>query len=200
MILALDLATVTGFALGDLSGIKISGSRQFPKTGTDIGWFADAFRSWLATGLKRHRPTKVVYEQPIIHGPETTLATCRKLYGLAWQTELTCRDLKMEGVLGQTFVVEEVNISDWRTHFLGRGYPRSREACKAAVKQMCRVRGFLFDDDNEAEAIAILDYALACAAPASAIRATPLFADTGPARRRKISVAELRALEAEGRR
>jgi hypothetical protein len=200
MLLALDLATVTGFALGDLNGIKVSGSRQFPKTGNDIGWFADAFRTWLTTGLKRHKPEKVVYEQPIIHGDETTLATCRKLYGLAWQTELTCRDLKKAGVLRREFVVEEVNIGDWRTHFLGRGYPRERNACKAAVKQMCRVRGFLFEDDNEAEAIAILDYALACASPASAIRATPLFANDGPRPQEKISVTALRAGEAAARR
>lgn len=185
MILALDLATVVGFALGDVRGVKISGSRRLPATGDDIGAFAHAFRGWLTTGLNRHKPTKVVYEQPILRGTDTTLATCRKLYGLAWQTELTCKDLG--------YGVEEINISDWRVHFLGRGnVPRERKDIKAAVMQMCRVRGFHFDDDNEAEAIAILDYAIACGSPASAIRATPLFADQGPKPQQKMTVAEIR--------
>lgn len=171
--LALDLATVTGFALGDLSGIQVSGSRRLPKTGDDLGYFAHAFRAWLTTGLQRHKPDLVVYEQPIMRGDQTMLITCRKLYGLAWQTELTCRDLKIP--------VKEVNMSDWRTHFLGKGnVPRDRASIKAAVMQMCRVRGFHFDDDNEAEAIAILDYALACAHPALGAAATPLFIHAGP--------------------
>lgn len=170
--LALDLATVTGFALGDLAGIKVSGSRRMPKTGDDLGYFAHAYRTWLTTGLQRHKPARVVFEQPIMRGEGSSLVTLRKLYGLAWQTELTCRDLKIP--------CQEVNMSDWRVHFLGKGnVPRKREAVKAAVMQMCRVRGFEFDDDNEAEAIAILDYALACATPAFAINASPLFNHPG---------------------
>jgi len=200
MILALDLATVVGFALGDLRGVKISGSRRLPSTGDDIGLFACSFEDWLTIGLKRHRPEKVVYEQPIMRGSDTTLATCRKLYGMAWETERVCRRLVKLGAL-PPFPVQEINISDWRVHFLGRGnVPRDRKSIKAAVMQMCRVRGFHFDDDNEAEAIAILDYALACDSPASAIRATPLFADQGPRPQQKLSVAELRAKQAGLRR
>lgn len=191
MILSLDLATVTGFALGDLRGVKVSGSRRLPSTGEDIGAFAEAFRDWLTQGLTRHKPASLVYEQPIM--AKTALMTARKLYGLTWQTELTVRDLKKAKVLAPEFTVQEVNMSDWIKHFLGAGnVPRDRASRKAAVMQMCRVRGFHFDDDNEADAIAILDYALACASPASAIRATPLFAGEGPKPSAKMSVAEIR--------
>ncbi len=197
--LALDLATCTGFALGDLTGIKVSGSRRFPSTGEDIGRFAYAYRSWLKTGLKRHKPDCLVFEQPVL-GSDTALATARKLYGMTWQTELTCIDLMKSGDLPPNFEIQEVNISDWRSHFLGKGYPKERNACKAATMQMCRVRGFHFDDDNEADAIAILDYALACQSPQSAIRATPLFQNQSPPPTAKQSIAEIRAKAAGLRR
>lgn len=190
--LALDLATVTGFALGDVNGIKVSGSRRMPSTGDDIGQFAEAFRDWLTKGLTRHKPARLVYEQPILPS-ETSLMTLRKLYGLTWQTELTARDLKKKGVLGPDFSVGEINMGDWIKHFLGAGnVPRDRPGRKAAVMQMCRVRGFHFDDDNEADALGVLDYDLACQSPASAIRATPLFAGVGPKPTAKMTVAEVR--------
>lgn len=165
-VLALDLATVTGYALGDHDGIKLSGARRMPDTGDDLGRFAFAFRAWLTTGLTRHRPRRIVFEQPIL-SKQTNINTCRKLYGLAWQTELTCRDLGFE--------CGEVNMSDWRKHFLGKGYPRKRALVKKAVMARCVDRGFKFDSDDEAEAIAILDYTLACENPQNALSATPLF-------------------------
>lgn len=201
MILALDLATNVGFALGDVRGVKVSGTRRLPSTGDDLGAFAAAFRDWLTIGLKRHKPTSLVYEQPIMAAGHTTPMTLRKLCGLCWQTELTVRDLKNAGVLSPGFEVSEINMSDWRRHFLGSGnVPSERAKIKAAVMQMCRVRGFHFDSDDEAEAIAILDYAIACASPASAIRATPLFANQGPRPQEKLSVAEIRAQQAGLRR
>jgi len=198
--LALDLATHTGFALGDQTGIIVSGSRRFPSYGEEIGRFAFAYRSWLKAGLRRHKPEMVVYEQPILG--HTALYTARKLYGMAWETELACIDLMKSGDLRPDFVINEVNISDWRTHFLGKGYPRDRNGCKLAVMDMCRVRGFVFEEgnDNEADAIAILDYALACCTPDMAIRATPLFAHEGPRPTAKQTVAEIRAREAGLRR
>lgn len=198
--LALDLATTTGFALGDTTGIIVSGSRRFPSYGDEIGRFAFAYRSWLKAGLRRHKPEMLVYEQPILG--HTALYTARKLYGMAWETELAVIDLMKTGDLGQDFIVNEVNISDWRTHFLGRGYPRERKELKLAVMQMCRVRGFAFEEgnDNEADALAILDYALACIQPDQAILATPLFGRDAPKPTQKQTVAEIRAKAAGLRR
>lgn len=194
--LALDLATNVGFALGDHSGVKISGSRRLPSTGDDLYTFAKAFREWLTRGVKRHSPERIVYEQPLL--PQTTqLHICRKLYGLAWQTEITAGDL---GYQGEGKIGEIMN-NDWIKHFLGAGMvPRKSKDRKAAVQQMCRVRGFHFDDEDEADAIGILDYDLACQSPASAIMATPLFANVGPKPQPKLSVAEIRAREAGLRR
>jgi crossover junction endodeoxyribonuclease RuvC len=168
MILALDLATITGYALGDHEGIKLSGARRMPDTGADLYRFGSAFRHWLTTGLERHRPDRVAFEQPIL-SKETQLVTCRKLYGLAYHTELICGDLAIP--------CGEVNMSDWRKHFLGKGYPRKRKDVKAAVMARCRDRGFKFSTDDEAEAIAILDYVLSCENPNFALGATPLFQD-----------------------
>lgn len=192
--LALDLATNTGFALGDLSGVKVSGSRRLPSTGDDLFTFARAYREWLTRGIKRHKPDNIVYEQPLL--PQTTqLHICRKLYGLAWQTEITAGDL---GYIGR---VEEIMNNDWIKHFLGAGnVPRKSKERKLAVQNMCRIRGFHFDDEDEADAIGILDYALACQSPAHAIQAGPLFSRVGPQPQPKLSVAEIRAREAGLRR
>ncbi len=198
--LALDLATTTGFALGDETGIIVSGSRRFPSYGCEIGRFAYAYRSWLKAGLRRHKPEALVYEQPILG--HTALITARKLYGLAWETELAVIDLMKSGELSPDFQMAEVNISDWRTHFLGKGYPRDRAELKLAVMQMCRVRGFVFEEgnDNEADALAILDYALACIKPERAFDATPLGAVIATKPTQKQTVAEIRAREAGLRR
>lgn len=197
LILALDLSTArTGFALGDLSGIRVSGSRGFPATGNDLYTLAVAYRTWLTTGLKRHKPDKIVYEMPMMLDNNAQI-TKRKLGGMAWQTELTAGDL---GYVGDD-KIGEVNVSDWTGHFLGKGnVPQKSARRKLAVQNMCRIRGFHFDDEDEADAIAILDYALACESPASAIRATPLFANQGPAPQVKLSVAEIRAQQAGLRR
>lgn len=171
-ILALDLATNIGFALGDLGGVKLSGSRKLPATGDDVGRFARAFSTWLQIGLKRHMPTVVVYEQPLLRSNGTSLATCRKLYGMAWEVERVCAENEFR------IPVKEVNISDWRVHFLGRGnVPRKSDEAKKAVMRMCGIRGWAPQDFDQADALGILDFALACESPAQALKATPLFQD-----------------------
>lgn len=166
LILALDLATVTGFALGNVSGIKVQGSRPFPRTGEDIGTFASSFRHWLIGGIRRHKPTLVVYEQPMLP-TKTQLVTLRKLYGMAFLAELICRD---EGV-----EVREAHRQQILTHFLGRGsVPRKREERQAAIHRQCLIRGWKPVDDNHADALALLDFAVAIMHPDSAMRAAPL--------------------------
>lgn len=171
--LALDLATNIGFALGDRSGVMLSGSRRLPKTADDVGRFGRAFRDWLIIGLRRHQPELVVFEQPMLRGDNTNLNTLRKLYGLAFELETIAGDSK----LGFGMPVKEINNGDWIKHFLGAGnVPRETEARKKAVFRMCGIRGWRPEDYDEGDALAILDYALAIESAEFALQATPLFA------------------------
>jgi hypothetical protein len=173
--LALDLATNIGFALGDRSGVILSGSRRLPKTGDDLGRFGRAFRDWLITGLRRHTPELVAYEQPMLRGASTNLNTLRKLYGLAFMVETICGDAKL---WNHPIPVVEVNNGDWIKHFLGAGnVPRDSDARKKAVFRVCGIRGWKPEDYDEGDALAILDFVHATQSPAHALQATPLFAD-----------------------
>lgn len=168
-ILALDLATCFGWAYGSAErGPTASSSHRLPKTGEEIGSFLSAFRGCLDSMIRDLQPDEIFFESPILRGKGTTsLGTLRKLYSLAGMTELVALD--------HGLVCREANISDICTHFLGKGYPRKREARKAATIERCRSRGWQPKDDNHADALALLDYAFATKQPARAIEATPLF-------------------------
>lgn len=170
-ILALDLATTTGFALGDRSGVILSGSRRLPKTGDDLGRFGRAFRDWLLIGLRRHKPELIAYEQPMLRGADTNINTLRKLYGLAFMVETVAGDTEFQ------IPCVEVNNGDWIKHFLGAGnVPRDSIARKKAVFRICGIRGWKVEDYDEGDALAILDYAISCQSAEAALEATPLFA------------------------
>lgn len=94
MILALDQATRTGWALGPAGGPLETGAYTLPRTGTDIAAFLFAFEDWLdATVIRAKRSglTAIVFEQPVAARAKLNLATMRKLYGLANEIEKAAR-------------------------------------------------------------------------------------------------------------
>ena len=113
-ILTLDLATLTGAAIGagdvlpDLSHVVL------PKTGEDGGAFFWAYRSWLLGMIDEHTPAVIVFESPILPRPfikdgrvisPTNIVTTRRLQGLAAITEevayeagLDCREVSVQAV------------------------------------------------------------------------------------------------------
>jgi hypothetical protein len=110
---------------------------------------------------------------PMLRGDGTNLNTLRKLYGLAFMVETVAGDVKA----GFNIPVQEVNNGDWIKHFLGAGnVPRESDARKKAVFRICGIRGWKCEDYDEGDALAILDYAIACGSAEAAIEATPLFA------------------------
>jgi len=152
-ILALDIATVSGWAQGDGGSTPSSGVYGLPGTGDDIGRYLISWANWLDQRLKGNRPREVVFEAPIL--PKmTTLATTRKLHGLTGVTEMICHS--------NAVPVTEISAGMVRKHFLGRHYPKNatRDQLKIAVVAGCRARGWNPLDDNEADALAILDVSL----------------------------------------
>lgn len=180
-VLALDLATKTGWACGSTEGTPVShGVVAMPKTGEDIGKFLAVFEGWLLTAIDEMGPDEVVFESPIL--PEqTAIATLRKLYSLAGVTELVVTRLIERG---QNMQTREAALGDIRQHFIGirqapkdiRGSEARRKWMKAKVIAECRKRGFNVAGDDDADAIALLSLRLSQLDKNYSLNSTPLFA------------------------
>lgn len=176
MLLALDIATCSGYAIGSIErGVVEHGSHRIPKTGNDVGAFLAHYRLWLTDLVIRIAPWTIFFEAPVLPGHgKTSLITLRKLYSLAGVTELIAHDRGID--------CREANVNDITTHFLGMTAPRFGDARKKATMAKCRERGWRVIDDNDADALALLDYALSLIKPERALEATPLFAGSVPCR------------------
>lgn len=145
-VLALDLGTLTGWALARGGAVLGSGTQAFR-----LGFY-DAhgtpywrFMRWLTELDEAHdRIDTVVYEAVFAH--KGSLAAHK--YG-AFEGLLLCwcaaRDLSVEGI----------PVGRIKKHATGFGFAR-----KDAVLKAIRARGFTPTDDNEADALALLFYAL----------------------------------------
>jgi len=169
-ILALDLATRVGWACGSAAeGIIESGSYKLPVTGENVGLFLSHFCKFLHSSISRTSPAEIIFEMPILPGiGKTSLETLRKLYSLCGVTELVALERFVE--------CTEANLSDVRTHALGKGnVPRKRKDVKPAIMAWCKRMGWDPRDDDQADALALLSFRLSHFHPAAGLRATPLF-------------------------
>jgi crossover junction endodeoxyribonuclease RuvC len=139
MILALDLATKTGWCKGDGLSRPQSGVIRLPSTGDDIGAFLSAW--WDQAPALFEGVTLAVFEAPLL--PRTTsFKTVTKLHSLAGLTELLC--------LQRQIPVRSAHNGVVKKHFTGQG-----RAEKPAMIARAKMLGFSPKDDNEADAIAI---------------------------------------------
>ena len=137
-IIALDLATCTGIAIGEPDEIPVLSHHRLPSTGPDIGRFLDAGDDWFRRLLAKHLPTLVVFEAPVL--PQTTqIATVRKLHGLAGVIEMVCYRTGVE--------VAEVHLQSVKKALTGKG-----NAKKPDMVAACRAYGFDPKVDDEADA------------------------------------------------
>lgn len=160
-VLALDIATTTGWAFGDAGEKPRFGSFTCPTTGDDLGRYGDAFERWFTALVRDFKPKKVVFEAPVLPRAkfdkakgriveQTNLATVRKLNGLLMLTEVAllragCND------------VEEISSGQWRKLFLGDFYPHNgvRDDFKRAAIAACRQMKWEPNNSDEAEACGI---------------------------------------------
>lgn len=155
IILSLDIATRTGVALGRAGQKPRAISIDLGK-GLSYGVrFANAIR-YTDSLIRKHKPDLVVFEAAVGGDKRHPLLT-----GLA------------AAVQGQATVmqarVEPVAIASVRKHFLGRhltskdyphlGQDEARQAIKCEVMRRCQILGMPVRDDDEADAVAIFDYA-----------------------------------------
>lgn len=144
-VLALDLATRTGWALQE-NGRLESGVETFDvKRGESPGMRYVRFRRWLEeVGA---RADIIVYEQTITPAPGSIAREIASNFAGRIQEYCAVRDIEHSAVWAST-------LKKWTT---GRGNAKKPDMLDAVARRW----GRRVDDDNEADAVALLHYALA---------------------------------------
>lgn len=160
-VLSLDLATVLGYAVGRLPPLPItqleaaatkppqphSGFHRIAQPNTPVGPFLSAYADWLDAMLAEHKPGGLIFEAPILPA-KTSLDTVRKLVGLAGVTQMLAHET------GITWI-REAQPSSVKLHICGSGAPG-----KTGVQRAIMERGWEFATDDQADALALWDYAV----------------------------------------
>jgi hypothetical protein len=172
-ILALDLATTTGYAVGVPGSAPTCGHIRFSKPGSTRAATYHAFIHWLdktfggRDGEPSAIPDLIVYESPAIPsfmGGRTNIETTRLLFGLAENLEAWC--------YGKT-ELREATTSQVRCHFLGQNL--KAKIAKPLTLERCRDFGWQVETEDEADAAALWDYTQCWLNPQMAFKTTPLF-------------------------
>lgn len=169
-VLALDLATKTGWAVGCLNDVPRFGSLRFAREGHSMAAHFAGCAQWLNDMVAVETPRLVVFESPLPTSftfGRTTADTGRWLIGLTAIVEAT--------LYGRGFDVREASVTDVRRFFLGTNNFK-RDDAKLATKRRCIELGWQVGDDNAADACALWLYQCSLLDPRIAVRHTPLFA------------------------
>ena len=174
-ILAIDLATRTGWARGHVGAHPRWGSVKFG-TSTDHNneIFAQCMR-WITQVLQAQKPDVLILEAllpPIAMSKvnATSAAALGRLSGLNAIVRATAHNM---GV-GE---IAEASVGDIRAHFIGTRRMVRFDA-KRAVMDRCKRLGWNVEDDNEADSLALWHYACSLIDPKLALNVTPLFGRT----------------------
>ena len=151
-VLALDLGTATGWALRDGGGVITSGTVSFrPDRFCGGGMRFLRFKNWLTEVKNTAGGIDAVYLEEVRRHAGTSAS---QIYG-GWLAILTawCEH--------HSIPYQGVPVGTIKRHVTGKG-----NASKDAVIAAVRARGFAPADDNEADAIALLLWALKAGAGA----------------------------------
>lgn len=159
LVLALDLSTTTGFAVGRPGDDP-------PKWGAIIlpkekgrGAVAASFEDWLDGMLEQHKPTRLVYEAPLPPNLQGDRETCYITYGLAVAAEACAWRAGIE--------VWSHSSQTIRTAVIGRAHlteeekrMRPRPTVKTAiVAPWIKSMGWDIQENNAADAVVVWAYA-----------------------------------------
>lgn len=160
-ILALDLATRTGWARGVVNGEPEFGSVTFGKDGaSNAARFAHALR-WAVDIFKDDPPDILVIEAPIAVQGFSVQQGAKLLFGLPAIFIATAYECGVHRIY-------EHDVRDIRNVFLGHRNLKTAIA-KAATERRCRQLGWQVPDHNAADACALWAY------ECTRIRPRPMF-------------------------
>jgi len=151
-VLALDLATTTGWAFGAPGSNPLCGHIRFAKPGSPRALVYRALRTWLEErwNVRDEQPDAIVYEAPmqamLMHG-KTNIATLRLLGGLTEHLEEWALD---------RVPLYEATVSSVRIHFLGRNY--ESKLAKRLTFERCKMLGWDVATTDESDAAALWDF------------------------------------------
>lgn len=143
-LLALDIATIVGFAAGEVGAQPIYGHFDLKPAGEWPGRVFSNYRRWLSRQIDVLSPTRVFAEDQF-HARSMVVA--RRLLGLRAITEMLCdeRDLPLRWV----------GVSTLAEFFTGQGHYRNSEAKKAATMVAAERLGWRPAVSDEADALAV---------------------------------------------
>jgi hypothetical protein len=176
-ILALDIATTTGWARGAVgSPPRDAGSIMFGRPGASnnavfghaLTWIADYLEpAGIASG--RPRPTMLVLEAMLPPGAKagaTNRDTRDRLAGLHGIMRAVAH---LRGI----YEINEVSVGDVRAHFIG-DRTLKRDRAKREVLLRCHQLGWPAEDDNAGDALALWSFACSLIDPQLAVRPVPM--------------------------
>lgn len=147
--LALDLATVTGWAVHSTGMDRpFFGHLRLPPNPQVIGPACATLWAFLLDQNKMHSFTHIVFEAQHV-GAKIDMNVVYKLVGLGATVEFFCHQAGIK--------CYKLPIATWRKHFVGRGSGLSRQQAKQLCLAECEKLGWDTIDDNAAEACGILD-------------------------------------------
>lgn len=175
LILALDLATTTGYAIGLPGDVPRCGTAHFagPNGASINAIFANALTFFSGFLKQEPRPVSLILEAmlpPEAMKGETSRRTRDLLAGLHGIVRATahCRGI---------FEISDVGVLAVRRHFCG-----DQRANKADVLERCKILGWRPTNHNEADAAACWHFACSLVRPEVAIQCSPLFYGKRPMR------------------
>ena len=163
-LLALDLGTCSGWACAVPGCEPVYGHVWLPSDRGD-GAFFNRFRQWLLDHITVHAPRLIVYEAPLITASATHIKTAMRLIGLAAHT--------IECAYAREVRAEPANNATVKKFVTDNG-----RAKKPAVMDAIRDMGWTPENDNVADALAVLLWAKSKWAPTVRRAAGPLFAES----------------------
>lgn len=144
-ILAFDIATKTGWAVGDVSSLAPCehGTHSIAVAGDPYGKKYLRFHNWILRTLKNHRPDMIVYEKVRNHkGIEAG-----HVYG-GLQAQILAASHAF------SINAQGVGVGEVKKHFTGKGNATKEMMIEEAIR-----RGYRPRDDNAADAIAVFELA-----------------------------------------
>ena len=168
-ILAIDLATTTGWARGRVGeDAPMFGTASF--AGKDQNQvFAKALQ-WMMEMVRESPPQIVIIESML--PPQAMLnKTSRQVRDRLAGLHGVIRGCARRWGVGE---ISECSVGDVRKHFTGfRNMQRA--SAKQSVMEQCKALGWNVTDDNQGDACAIWSYAVSLIDPKQALRVSPLF-------------------------
>ena len=170
-ILALDLATFSGWARGHVGNSPTFGSYRFGKVkASNNAVFGHAIGWCIETLDPQPRPDIVMIENmlpPAAKVGNTSADVRDRLCGLQAIARGVCFRLGI-------YEVQGADVNDVRGHFLGTR-KLHRDEAKQATLTKCRALGWQATNTDEADALALWHYACCLIDPELALQVSPMF-------------------------